>query len=143
MEPEQIDIDGSLFEGGGQIIRSCLAFSVILGKPFHIHSIRNNRPNPGLNNQLRAILGPFMPGVKVPPVGASELYYTPAVPNIEKISSHTSSSCTLMLQSLIPIAAMLGMTKNMVVEGGTDVSKSPPLESFEKCLIPLMARMGV
>ena len=71
------------------------------------------------------------------------MHYEPAVPNIEKISSHTSSSCTLMLQSLIPIAAMLGFTKNMVVEGGTDVSKSRPLESFTTCLIPLMAKMGV
>lgn len=79
----------------------------------------------------------------MPPNGTTELHYTPAIPNIEKISSHTGSSCTLMLQSLIPIAAMLGYKKDLVVEGGTDVSKSPPLECFATCLIPLMAKMGV
>jgi RNA 3'-terminal phosphate cyclase len=56
MEPDIIEIDGSVYEGGGQIIRSSLALSVILKRPFRIHSIRKNRPNPGLNNQLRAIL---------------------------------------------------------------------------------------
>jgi|JI9StandDraft_2_1071091.scaffolds.fasta_scaffold468773_2 RNA 3'-terminal phosphate cyclase len=71
MEPDKIVIDGSIYEGGGQIIRSCLALSIILKKPFFIHSIRKNRPNPGINNQLRAILGPFMPGVKVPANGSS------------------------------------------------------------------------
>lgn len=56
MEAETIEIDGSVYEGGGQIIRSSLALSVILKKPFAINSIRKNRPNPGLNNQLRAVL---------------------------------------------------------------------------------------
>jgi RNA 3'-terminal phosphate cyclase (ATP) len=64
-----ISIDGSLYEGGGQIIRSALVLSNILKKPFYIHSIRNNRPNPGLNNQLISILAPFM--LKTPPIGTT------------------------------------------------------------------------
>jgi RNA 3'-terminal phosphate cyclase (ATP) len=48
-----------------------------------------------------------------------------------------------MLQCLIPVAAMLHIEKKLVVEGGTDVSKSPPLESFTTCLLPLMSRMGI
>lgn len=56
---DQIIIDGSLFEGGGQMIRSSIALSIITKKDFRIHSIRKNRPNPGINNQLRAIFAAF------------------------------------------------------------------------------------
>ena len=49
------------------MIRSSLALSIILNKQFQIHSIRKNRPNPGINNQLRAVFAAFTP--KVPKVG--------------------------------------------------------------------------
>ena len=51
---DQIVIDGSLYEGGGQMIRSSIALSIITQKDFRMHSIRKNRPNPGINNQLRS-----------------------------------------------------------------------------------------
>ena len=37
---ETLKIDGSIGHGGGQILRSALALSAILGKPFEMHSIR-------------------------------------------------------------------------------------------------------
>jgi RNA 3'-terminal phosphate cyclase len=44
-------IDGSYGEGGGQILRTCLSLSVVLGKPFKIFKIRVGRPKPGLQPQ--------------------------------------------------------------------------------------------
>lgn len=38
------------FAGGGQIFRNSLSLSVVLHKSLTIHSIRNNRPKPGLHN---------------------------------------------------------------------------------------------
>src|SRR4051812_41742251 len=44
-------IDGSRGEGGGQILRSSLALSILTGRPFRIYDIRANRPKPGLRRQ--------------------------------------------------------------------------------------------
>jgi RNA 3'-terminal phosphate cyclase (ATP) len=41
-------IDGSLGEGGGQILRSSLALSLVTGKPLVIENIRAKRKKPGL-----------------------------------------------------------------------------------------------
>src|ERR1043165_4888011 len=52
-----IALDGSQGEGGGQILRSALALSLITGQPFRIENIRAGRPRPGLMRQhLTAVM---------------------------------------------------------------------------------------
>ncbi len=52
-----IILDGSLGEGGGQILRTALSLSVVTGKPFFIEKIRAGRERPGLLRQhLAAVL---------------------------------------------------------------------------------------
>jgi hypothetical protein len=46
-------IDGSVLEGGGQILRIATALSALLRTPVVIENIRNNRRPPGLRNQHR------------------------------------------------------------------------------------------
>ena len=46
-----IKIDGSHKEGGGQIVRTALALSVITEKPFEVDNIRGGRCDSGLKNQ--------------------------------------------------------------------------------------------
>jgi RNA 3'-terminal phosphate cyclase (ATP) len=51
-----VDIDGARGEGGGQVLRSALALSVITGTPMRITNIRARRPKPGLMAQhLKAV----------------------------------------------------------------------------------------
>ncbi|MCA9180835.1 MAG: hypothetical protein KDA51_05260, partial [Planctomycetales bacterium] len=38
-----IEIDGSHGEGGGQVLRTSLALSVVTGKPFRLFNIRAGR----------------------------------------------------------------------------------------------------
>ena len=44
-------IDGSIGEGGGQILRTSLALSLVTGTPFRITGIRAGRSRPGLLRQ--------------------------------------------------------------------------------------------
>src|ERR1700756_3574797 len=46
-----IELDGSFGEGGGQILRSSLALSLLTGKAFHLRNVRARRPKPGLQPQ--------------------------------------------------------------------------------------------
>ncbi len=46
-----IVIDGSQGEGGGQVLRTSLALSLVTGKPFRIENIRAKRDKPGLLRQ--------------------------------------------------------------------------------------------
>lgn len=80
---------------------------------------------------------------KTPQVGTQEIYIFPNFNEPTYIKSHTAASCTLMLQCFVPVFAALGYTKEVKIEGGTDVSKSPCQESIQLGLIPLMRQMGV
>ena len=50
MASEMLTIDGSQGEGGGQVLRSSLALSLVTGRPFAIEKIRAGRKKPGLSN---------------------------------------------------------------------------------------------
>jgi RNA 3'-terminal phosphate cyclase len=46
--PPAIEIDGSKGEGGGQMFRLSVGLSAVTGLPVLNHSVRANRPKPGL-----------------------------------------------------------------------------------------------
>src|SRR3954453_17414838 len=47
----RVEIDGSFGEGGGQILRTSLALSLLTGRAFHLRNVRAGRPKPGLQPQ--------------------------------------------------------------------------------------------
>ena len=58
-----VTLDGSRGEGGGQILRSALALSLLTGRPFRLVKVRANRDKPGLRPQhLKAVEAAAEPG---------------------------------------------------------------------------------
>ena len=55
-----LTIDGSLGEGGGQILRTALSLSMITGEPFRIERIRAKRKKPGLLRQHLTCVRPLL-----------------------------------------------------------------------------------
>ena len=48
---DYFEIDGSVMEGGGQVIRMCAGLSSLTGKPIRIVRVRAGRAKPGLKSQ--------------------------------------------------------------------------------------------
>jgi RNA 3'-terminal phosphate cyclase (ATP) len=57
-----ITIDGSQGEGGGQILRTALALSLVTGQAFRIEHIRAGRKKPGLLRQHLTAVEAATPG---------------------------------------------------------------------------------
>lgn len=144
-----INIDGSFGEGGGQIVRSALALSMVTGTPFAIERIRAGRSKPGLMRQhLTAVLAAAQVcGAEVTgcAVGSTALTFAPgAVRGGEYVFSiGTAGSTTLVLQTvLLPLTLADGPSR-LVLEGGTHNPFAPPFDFLESAYLPLLRRMGV
>lgn len=76
-----IDIDGSRGEGGGQILRTALALSIVTGRKLRMKRIRAGRKHPGLQRQHLACVDAAakLCGAKLalPELGAQELVFAP------------------------------------------------------------------
>ncbi|NJE75328.1 RNA 3'-terminal phosphate cyclase [Thermococcus sp. ES12] len=142
-----IVIDGSYGEGGGQILRTSVALSVITGKPVKIVKIRANRPNPGLRPQhlhgILALKELSNARVKGAQVGSTVLEFIPgkAKPRHIRVPIKTAGSVTLVLQALLPAMAFTG--GSFEVTGGTDVPWSPPVDYLRNVTLFALEKMGL
>jgi RNA 3'-phosphate cyclase len=149
LSDDQIIIDGSYGEGGGQILRTGLAMSAITGSPVNIHSIRANRPKPGLANQhltgLNAITRICGASVKGNHIGSTSISFSPG--NIEHgkydFRIGTAGSITLVLQTVLPALASVEGRSRITVTGGTDVKWSPSIDYYRLVLFPILRKFGM
>ena len=141
-------IDGSFGEGGGQIIRTSLALSLITGKPFRIFNVRARRSKPGLQRQhLTAVLSAAEIGraeVEGARVGAREFTFVPREvrPGEYLFAIGTAGSTTLVLQTVLPPLIIASEPSMLTFEGGTHNVHAPPFEFIERTFLPLINRMG-
>jgi len=143
-----ITIDGSQGEGGGQILRTALALSMVTGKSFRMEKVRAGRAKPGLMRQhltaLHAaaeVCGAELTGDAV---GSRELTFTPGLvkPGHYEFKIGTAGSTTLVLQTVLLPLLMADALSDLVLEGGTHNPFAPPFDFLNKCFLPLINRMG-
>src|SRR6187431_1560563 len=117
-----IHIEGSQGEGGGQILRSALALSLVTGTPFRIDNIRAGRPRPGLMRQhLTAVQAAATVGgaeVDGAAVGSRSVFFRPgrARGGDYHFSVGTAGSATLVLQTVLPALITASEPSTLVLE---------------------------
>lgn len=143
-----IVIDGRQGEGGGQILRSALALSILTQKPFRIVNIRAGRKKPGLMRQhltaVQAAAQVSAAEVRGAEIASQELTFAPATvaPGKYYFSIGTAGSTTLVLQTVLPPLLTAAAPSTLVLEGGTHNMAAPPFDFLQKIFLPVINRMG-
>ncbi len=143
-----ICIDGSFGEGGGQILRTSLALSLVTGKSFQITHIRANRKKPGLMRQhLTAVNAAAQIGqaeLTGNALGSQEVTFAPKTvrPGHYHFAVGTAGSAALVLQTILPALLTAARTSGLVLEGGTHNPFAPSFDFLKLAFLPLIKRMG-
>ncbi len=145
---EELRIDGSFGEGGGQIIRSSLTLSLVTGRPIHITRIRAGRKKPGLLKQhLTALAAAMEVGqaqVEGAKLGSSELRFRPRgiFAGDYRWEIGSAGSTTLVAQTVLPALILADQPSQITIGGGTHNSMAPPFDFLQWAHLPLLQRMG-
>ncbi len=143
-----IAIDGSSGEGGGQILRTSLALSLVTGRAFRMERIRAGRAKPGLQRQhltaVRAAAEVGRAEVEGAQLGSRDLTFAPrgVVPGDYRFAVGTAGSVTLVLQTVLPALLVASAPSRLWLEGGTHNIFAPPFDFLAKAFLPLVRRMG-
>ena len=142
-------IDGSLGEGGGQILRTSISLAAILGKTIEIHNIRSKRNNPGLNFQhLHSLktIGKLCNGeILNAYLGSQAIKFKPnkLIEKDLEVDIGTAGSITLLLQAIIPTVALSNIDLKITIKGGTDVKWSPTINYLQEVYRPIYRILGI
>ena len=143
-----IVVDGSLGEGGGQILRTALGLSLVTGTPFRIERIRAGRQKPGLLRQhLTAVEAARAVGdaeVDGATLGSQRVVFRPrrVRPGRHAFAVGTAGSATLVLQTVLPALLVAPEPSTIELEGGTHNPWAPPFDFLARTFLPLVGRMG-
>jgi RNA 3'-terminal phosphate cyclase (ATP) len=144
----RIFIDGSLGEGGGQVLRTSLTLSLLTNKPFEIINIRANRSSPGLKNQhLTALKAATLISngiVEGDSLGSQEVFFSPGIVDPGKYSFEipTAGSTSLVLQTIFLPLTLRPENSRVVIKGGTHVPWSPAFHYLDWQWMRWMHKIG-
>ena len=149
-------VDGSIGEGGGQIVRSALALAALTGRPVEITQIRAGRPRPGLRPQhltaVRALAEICAAECQGDLLNSQRLSFRPAsrpaggdyrFDVADAARGGSAGAMTLVAQAiLLPLAFGLRPSR-LSLHGGTHVPWSPPVHYLHDVFLPAAGRLGV
>ena len=145
---ETVLIDGSMGEGGGQILRTSLALACITGRNLHIENIRAARRKPGLAKQhlicVRAaceISGGKCEGAAI---GSQTLDFQPGPIHGGDFTFEIGSagSATLVIQTILPSLFLADKPSTVIVTGGTHNPWAPPYDFLAETFLPAIRTAG-
>jgi RNA 3'-terminal phosphate cyclase (ATP) len=143
-----LSIDGSIGEGGGQVLRTSLALALITGRPFTMNNIRRRRAKPGLMPQhLKAVEAAREVGtatVEGARIGSQSLVFEPSGLHTGEFQFDigTAGSISLVLQTILPPLSFAATNSAVTVIGGTHVPWSPCFHYLEMHWLHYMRRIG-
>jgi RNA 3'-terminal phosphate cyclase (ATP) len=150
-----IQLDGSLGEGGGQILRSALALSLITQQPFTIRNIRAKRPKPGLMRQHLACVhaaaavcgvdaGSIAGAIEGANLGSTTLTFKPAPVQggAYTINVGSAGSCMLVLQTVLWPLLLANQPSTLTLQGGTHNPLAPSATYLQHTLPQVLAQTG-
>lgn len=144
-----LHIDGSYGEGGGQIVRTAVALSVLTNTPITVTNIRANRPVPGLRPQhytaiscIKTICGATTEGLSI---GSKNLSFTPTkiAAGSYSFDVGTAGSMILVFQACLLSTVHIQEPLIIKLRGGTDVRWAPSWDYFANVFLPLLRKIGV
>jgi RNA 3'-phosphate cyclase len=143
-----VKIDGSMGEGGGQVVRTSLALSAITGKSVLIRNVRARRTRPGLAAQhltgvhaAQALCGAEVEGANL---GSTELAFRPGPirGGPYRFDVGTAGAITLVVQVIAPIALFADAPTSVTITGGTDVHWSPLADYCQGVFLAHLRQLG-
>jgi RNA 3'-terminal phosphate cyclase (ATP) len=149
MNKSRIEIDGAQGEGGGQMLRTSLALSLLTGKAFHLHNVRAKRAKPGLAAQhLMSVHAAAKIGkakVRGAHLGSCDLDFEPG--NVEAgdycFKIGTAGATSLVLHTIYLPLALADAVSYVTIEGGTHVKTSPNYSFLERAWVRYLSTIGL
>ncbi|KAI9056695.1 RNA 3'-terminal phosphate cyclase [Trametes sanguinea] len=150
MEP--IRLDGSVLEGGGQLLRIAVALSVLLSKPIAIDNIRANRQPPGLKHQhaagLRLAAEICSARLEGCDTGSCSILFCPTTkPQLSRCyiaDPGTAGSIALLLQVSLPCLIFSPdpsiPPSGLVLRGGTNAIQAPQIDYTQHVFLPFVRK---
>jgi RNA 3'-terminal phosphate cyclase (ATP) len=143
-----IEIDASFGEGGGQILRSALALSVITGQAMRLTNVRARRPQPGLKPQhlkaVEAAAAISAAHVEGAALGSQTLRFEPQGLKAGEYAFDigTAGSVSLLLQTVYLPLSFADAPSQLSFTGGTHVPWSPCYHYLAWQWLPYLAKAG-
>jgi RNA 3'-terminal phosphate cyclase (ATP) len=151
--PAAVTVDGSLGEGGGQILRTSLALAVLLRTELTLVNIRAGRAKPGLQAQhltaVRAAAAISHAEVRGGELGSQAIQFSPRgvhpghyLFDVAEIRG-SAGSVSLVFQTVLLPLVFAGAPSTLTLRGGTHVPWSPPADYISQVFLPALRPTGL
>lgn len=153
-----LKLDGSVLEGGGQILRNTFGYSALLRKAITIEKVRANRePKPGLRPQhlagislVHSIAGGTLDGAEV---SSSQVTFFPGDGHwvfgkgsdsktlVYEADTKTAGATMLLFQVALPVLLYLPYPSKVFFRGGTNAIKAPLYDYASHIFAPMFKKL--